>query len=84
MAMNRYGYLDYKKLEVGDQVSWEHPVTGKVYDFEVTDADWNDVWQPLELQLLDDPERGKKACQFQRKQLIWASKVIQLLRASQA
>lgn len=58
MAMNRYGYLDFNKLELGDQVSWEHPVTGKVYDFEVTDADWNDEWQPLELQLLDDLERG--------------------------
>lgn len=58
MAMNRYGYLDYKKLEVGDQVSWEHPVIGKVYDFEVTDTDWSDEFQPLELQLLDDLERG--------------------------
>ena len=58
MAMNSYGYLDFNKLELGDQVSWEHPVTGKVYDFEVTDADWNDEWQPLELQLLDDVPNG--------------------------
>lgn len=58
MAMNRYGYLDFNKLELGDLVSWEHPVTGKVYDFEVTDADWNDEWQPLELQLLDDVPNG--------------------------
>lgn len=56
MAMNRYGYLDYRKLEVGDQVYWEHPVTGKVYDFEVTEIDRNDDWQPVELQLLDDLE----------------------------
>lgn len=46
--------LIYRYLKLGDQVSWEHPVTGKVYDFEVTDTDWNDEWQPLELQLLDD------------------------------
>ena len=56
MAMNRYGYLDYRNLEVGDQVSWEHPVTGKVYDFEVTEIDRNDEYQPVELQLLDDLE----------------------------
>lgn len=60
MAMNSYGYLDFNKLELGDQVSWEHPVTGKVYDFEVTDDDWNDERQPLELQLLDDLERGNE------------------------
>lgn len=54
MAMNRYGYLDYKKLEVGDQVSWEHPVTGKVYDFEVTELDLKDEYQPVELRLLDE------------------------------
>ena len=58
MAMNRYGYLDCRKLEVGDQVSLEHPVTGKVYDFEVTEIDRNDDWQPVELQLLDDLEHG--------------------------
>ena len=58
MAMNRYGYLDCRKLEVGDQVSWEHPVTGKVYDFEVTEIDRNDDWQPVELQLLDDLEHS--------------------------
>ena len=46
--------LIYRYLKRGDQVSWKHPVTGKVYDFEVTDTDWNDEWQPLELQLLDD------------------------------
>lgn len=46
--------LIYRYLKRGDQVSWEHPVTGKVYDFEVTDTDWNDEWQPVELQLLDD------------------------------
>lgn len=58
MAMNRYGYLDYRNLEVGDQASWEHPVTGKVYDFEVTEIDRNDDWQPVELQLLDDLEHS--------------------------
>ena len=58
MAMNRYGYLDYRKLEVGDQLSWEHPVTGKVYDFEVTDLDLKDEYQPVELRLLDDLEHG--------------------------
>lgn len=52
-------YLNYKNLEVGDQVSWEHPVTGKVYDFEVTDVDWNDDWQPVELQLLDEVSYGE-------------------------
>ena len=46
--------LIYRYLKRGDQVSWKHPVTGKVYDFEVTDTDWNDEWQPLELQLFDD------------------------------
>lgn len=56
MAMNRYGYLDYRKLEIGDQVSWEHPVTGKVYDFEVTELDPKDEHQPVELRLLDDLE----------------------------
>ena len=56
MAMNRYGYLDYRNLEVGDRVSWEHPVTGKVYGFEVTDLDLKDEYQPVELQLLDDLE----------------------------
>lgn len=50
--------LIYRYLKRGDQVSWEHPVTGKVYDFEVTDTDWNDEWQPLELQLLDDVPNG--------------------------
>lgn len=54
MAMNRYGYLNYRNLEVGDQVSWEHPVTGKVYDFEVTELDLKDEYQPVELRLLDD------------------------------
>lgn len=52
-------YLNYKNLEVGDQVSWEHPVTGKVYDFEVTDVDWNYDWQPVELQLLDEVSYGE-------------------------
>lgn len=51
--------LNYKNLEVGDQVSWGHPVTGKVYDFEVTDVDWNDDWQPVELQLLDEVSYGE-------------------------
>lgn len=60
MAMNRYGYLDFNKLELGDQVSWEHPVTGKVYDFEVTELDPNDEYQPVELQLLDGLERGNE------------------------
>lgn len=58
MAMNRYGYLDFNKLELGDLVSWEHPVTGKVYDFEVTEVDPKDEYQPVELQLLDGLERG--------------------------
>ena len=31
--MSNLEYINYRKLEVGDQVSWEHPVTGKVYDF---------------------------------------------------
>ena len=31
--------LIYRYLKRGDQVSWKHPVTGKVYDFEVTDTD---------------------------------------------
>jgi len=53
-------YINYRKLEVGDQVSWEHPVTGKVYDFEVTEIDRNDDWQPVELQLLDDLELGNE------------------------
>lgn len=47
-------YINYRKLEVGDQVSWEHPVTGKVYDFEVTELDLKDEYQPVELRLLDD------------------------------
>lgn len=54
--MSNLEYINYRKLEVGDQVSWEHPVTGKVYDFEVTDLDLKDEYQPVELQLLDDPE----------------------------
>lgn len=49
-------YLDYRNLQTGDHVSWEHPVTGKVYDFEVTCVDWDDDWQPVELQLLNDLE----------------------------
>ena len=60
MAMNRYGYLDFNKLELGDLVSWEHPVTGKVYDFEVTGLDPKDEYQPVELQLLDGLERGNE------------------------
>ena len=52
--MNRYGYLDYRKLEVGDQVSWEHPVTGKVYDFDVIEVDLKDKFQPVRLRLLDE------------------------------
>lgn len=56
--MSNLEYINYRKLEVGDQVSWEHPVTGKVYDFEVTEIDRNDDWQPVELQLLDDPEHS--------------------------
>lgn len=56
--MSNLEYINYRKLEVGDQVSWEHPVTGKVYDFEVTEIDRNDDWQPVELQLLDDLEHG--------------------------
>ena len=60
MAMNRYGYLDFNKLELGDQVSWEHPVTGKVYDFEVTELDPKDEHQPVELRLLDGLERGNE------------------------
>lgn len=60
MAMNRYGYLDFNKLELGNLVSWEHPVTGKVYDFEVTELDPKDEYQPVELQLLDGLERGNE------------------------
>lgn len=56
--MSNLEYINYRKLEVGDQVSWEHPVTGKVYDFEVTEIDRNDDWQPVELQLLDDLEHS--------------------------
>lgn len=56
--MSNLEYINYRKLEVGDQVSWEHPVTGKVYDFEVTDLDLKDEYQPVELQLLDDLEHG--------------------------
>lgn len=56
--MSNLEYINYRKLEVGDQVSWEHPVTGKVYDFEVTDLDLKDEYQPVELQLLDDLEPG--------------------------
>lgn len=58
--MSNLEYINYRKLEVGDQVSWEHPVTGKVYDFEVTEIDRNDEYQPAELRLLDDlePEDG--------------------------
>lgn len=54
--MSNLEYINYRKLEVGDQLSWEHPVTGKVYDFEVTDLDLKDEYQPVELQLLDDLE----------------------------
>lgn len=54
--MSNLEYINYRKLEVGDQVSWEHPVTGKVYDFEVTELDLKDDWQPVELRLLDDLE----------------------------
>ena len=54
--MSNLEYINYRKLEVGDQVSWEHPVTGKVYDFEVTELDPKDEHQPVELQLLDDLE----------------------------
>lgn len=56
--MSNLEYINYRKLEVGDQVSWEHPVTGKVYDFEVTELDLKDEYQPVELQLLDDLEHG--------------------------
>lgn len=56
--MSNLEYINYRKLEVGDQVSWEHPVTGKVYDFEVTYLDLKDEYQPVELQLLDDLEHG--------------------------
>lgn len=56
--MSNLEYINYRKLEVGDQVSWEHPVTGKVYDFEVIEIDRNDDWQPVELQLLDDLEHS--------------------------
>lgn len=58
MAMNRYGYLDFNKLELGERVSWEHPVTSKVYGFEVTELDPKDEYQPVELQLLDGLESG--------------------------
>lgn len=56
--MNNFGNLNYRNLELGDLVSWEHPVTGRIYNFEVTDLDWNDDWQPVELQLLDDIDCG--------------------------
>lgn len=56
--MSNLEYINYRKLEVGDLVSWEHPVTGKVYDFEVTEINRNDDWQPVELQLLDDLEHS--------------------------
>ena len=58
--MSNLEYINYRKLEVGDQVSWEHPVTGKVYDFEVTGLDLKDEYQPVELQLLDDLELGNE------------------------
>lgn len=54
--MSNLEYINYRKLEVGDQVSWEHPVTGKVYDFEVAKLDPKDEHQPVELRLLDDLE----------------------------
>lgn len=58
--MSNLEYINYRKLKVGDQVSWEHPVTGKVYDFEVTEVDPKDEYQPVELQLLDGLERGNE------------------------
>lgn len=54
--MSNLEYINYRKLRSWDQVSWEHPVTGKVYDFEVTDLDPKDEYQPVELRLLDDLE----------------------------
>ena len=54
MSMNLRGYVPYQNLKLGDQVSWEHPVTGRVYDFEVTELDINEDWQPVELRLLDE------------------------------
>lgn len=47
-------YLDYKNLQLGEIVSWEHPVTGKVYDFDVIELDLKDAYQPVRLRLLDE------------------------------
>ena len=58
--MSNLEYINYHKLELGDLVSWEHPVTGKVYDFEVTELDPKDEHQPVELRLLDDLEHGNE------------------------
>lgn len=49
-------YLDYKNLQLGEIVSWEHPVTGKVYDFDVIELDLKDAYQPVRLRLLDEIE----------------------------
>lgn len=47
-------YLDYKNLQLGEIVSWEHPVTGKVYNFDVNELDLKDAYQPVRLRLLDE------------------------------
>lgn len=47
-------YLDYINLQLGEIVSWEHPVTGKVYDFDVIELDLKDAYQPVRLRLLDE------------------------------
>lgn len=47
-------YSDYRNLQLGEIVSWEHPVTGKVYDFDVVELDLKDVYQPVRLRLLDE------------------------------
>ena len=47
-------YLDYRNLQTGDQVSWEHPETGKIYDFDVIEVDLKDKFQPVRLRLLDE------------------------------
>lgn len=49
-------FVNTTDLIGGELVSWVHPETGKVYDFEVTDLDLKDEYQPVELQLLDDLE----------------------------
>lgn len=53
-------FVNTTDLIGGELVSWEHPVTGKVYDFEVTAVNRRDEHQPVKIVLITKLEEDEE------------------------